>query len=177
MLRAKNAGAKAVVVWTVAVGMLSRLMNARAAMGWDVPIVGHPSLGSGEIRGLLDKPANWDKVYMVGYRSCSFDAQGKLPPRSAEFVGKLAGKVNLNDTLLWWVAAGNDAVHLIASAIEAKGDTGADIIADWNTINGYPGVFGEYSFSPTDHNGYPQDGVVMSKADSQKDGAFSLAPG
>ena len=79
----KQAGAKAIVVWTVAVGMLSRLMNARAAMGWDVPILGHPSLGSGEIRGLLDKPANWDRVYMVGYRSCSFDAAGKLPARSA----------------------------------------------------------------------------------------------
>ena len=177
MLRAKQAGAKAIVVWTVAVGMLSRLMNARGAMGWDVPILGHPSLGSGEIRGLLDKPANWDRVYMVGYRSCSFDASGKLPARSQDFVAKLAGKVNLADTLLWWVAAGSDAIHLIASAIEAKGDTGPDIIADWNTVHDYPGVFGAYSFSPTDHNGYPQDGVVMSQANSQKDGAFTLAPG
>lgn len=177
MLRARDAGARAIVIWTVAVGMISRVMNARAAMGWDVPILGHPSLGSGEIRGLLDKPGNWDKVYMVGYRSCSFDAGGKLPERSAQFVSSLAGKVDLSDTLLWWVACGNDAVHLVASAVEASGGSASpDIIGAWNKVQNYPGVFGAYSFSPTDHNGYPQDGVVMSQANSQKDGAFTLAP-
>ncbi len=178
MLRAKQSGAKAIVVWTVAVGLLSRLMNARASMGWDVPIVGHPALGAGDIRGLLDKPANWDKVYMVGYRSCSFDASGKLPARSQDFVTALAGKVSLADTLLWWVACGSDAVHLVASAVEASGaSAGPGIIADWNTLQGYPGVFGDYSFTATEHNGYPEDGVVMSVANSQRDGAFNLAPG
>ena len=176
MLRARDSGAKAIVVWTVAVGLLSRLMNARASMGWDVPILGHPSLGSGEVRGLLDKPANWDKVYAVGYRSCSFDAAGKLPERSQSFVTSLEGKVDLKDTLLWWVACGNDAVHLVASAVDEGGDGSAAIIAAWNKIHDYPGVFGAYAFSPTDHNGYPQDGVVMSRANSQKDGAFVLAP-
>ena len=177
MLRARDAGAKVIVVWTVAVGLLSRLMNTRATMGWDVPIIGHPALGAGEVRGLLDKPSNWDKVYMIGYRSCSFDAAGKLPERSAEFVAALAGKVDLHDTLLWWVAAGSDAVHLVASAVETgDGSTSPDIISAWNKVHDYPGVFGAYSFSPTDHNGYPQDGVVMSQANSQKDGAFVLAP-
>ena len=177
MLRARDAGARAIVVWTVAVGMLSRLMNARAAMGWDVPILGHPSLGAGDIRGLLDKPGNWDKVYMVGYRSCSFDAAGKLPERSARFVASVAGKADLHDTLLWWVACGNDAVHLVASAVESSGgSTSPDIVGAWNKVRDYPGVFGAYSFSSTDHNGYPQDGVVMSQANSQKDGAFNLAP-
>ncbi len=176
MLRARESGAKAIVIWTVAVGLLSRIMNARATMGWDVPILGHPALGAGEIRGLLDKPANWDKVYAVGYRSCSFDTAGKLPDRSQQFVAALAGKVNLQDTLLWWVACGNDAVHLVASAVEEGGDASGAIAAAWNKVHDYPGVFGAYSFSPTDHNGYPQEGVVMSLANSQKDGAFVLAP-
>ena len=176
MIRARDSGAKAIVVWTVAVGLLSRLMNARASMGWDVPILGHPSLGAGEVRGLLEKPANWDKVYMVGYRSCSFDAAGQLPERSRQFVASLAGKVNLSDTLLWWVACGNDAVHLVASAVETDGDGPGAIVTAWNKVQNYPGVFGTYSFSATDHNGYPQGGVVMSQAKSQKDGAFVLAP-
>ena len=176
MLRARDSGAKAIIVWTVAVGLLSRLMNARATMGWDVPILGHPSLGSGEIRGLLDKPANWDKVYMVGYRSCSFDSAGKLPERSQQFVSSLSGKVDLSDTLLWWVACGSDAVHLVASAVESGGETNQAIIAAWNKVHDYPGVFGDYSFTVTDHNGYPQGDVVMSRANSQKDGAFVLAP-
>ena len=178
MLRAKNAGAQAIVVWTVSVGMLSRLMNVRAAMGWDVPIIGHPSLGAGEIRNLLEKPANWDKVYCVGYRTCSFDAQGALPPRSAEFVKRVSGKIDLNDTLLWWVACGYDAVNLVAKAVDAKNATTSDAIcAYWNELKDYPGIYGEYTFTPTDHNGYPQGDVVMSRANSQKDGAFALAPG
>lgn len=178
MLRARDAGAKAIVIWTVAVGLISRVLNARAALGWDVPVVGHPSLGAGEVRGLLDKPSSWDKVYMVGYRTCSFDAAGKLPPRSEAFVADLAkAGVKLDDTLLWWVAAGHDAVRLIAAAIEATGSTAsADIIGNWNGVQNFPGVFGAYSFSPTQHNGYPQDEVVMSQAKSQRSGAFTLAP-
>lgn len=178
MLRAKSAGAKAIVVWSVSTGMLSRLMTVRAGLGWDVPIVGHPALGSGEVRSLLEKPAFWDKVYMVGYRSCSYDASGKLPARTQDFVGRLAGKVDLADTSLWWVACGYDAVHFVAKAVEARGaSTPEAIIAQWNATSGYPGIFGDYAFSPTEHNGYPQQDVVMSQANSQRDGAFMLAPG
>ncbi len=178
MLRARNAGAKAILVWTVSVGLLSRLMNVRAALGWDVPIVGHPSLGSGDIRNLIEKPANWNNVFAVGYRTCSFDAAGKLPQRSADFVQRLSGKVDLNDTALWWVACGYDAVNLIAAAVDATGTTTSDaIVGYWNGLKRYPGVFGEYTYSDSQHNGYPQDDVVMSLANSQKDGAFALAPG
>ena len=101
MLRMKNAGAKVIVVWSVSTGMEARLMNERGALGWDVPIVGHPALGSGDIRQLLEKVSNWEKVYMVGYASCSYDANGKLPARTAAFVARLAGKVSLDDTSLW----------------------------------------------------------------------------
>lgn len=178
MLRSRSGGAKSIVVWTVSVGLLSRLMNARASMGWDVPIVGHPSLGAGEVRNLLDRPENWEKVYMVGYKTCSFDANDKLPPRSQAFVDKLKGKVDLTDTSLWWVACGYDAVNLVVQAVQEKGAASSDaIIGYWNGLKRYPGIFGDYTFSDADHNGYPQDEVVMSRANSQKDGAFALAPG
>src|SRR5580698_10387034 len=49
MLRAKEAGAQAIVVWSVTTGMEARMFNTRAKMGWDVAFVGHPSLSSGEI--------------------------------------------------------------------------------------------------------------------------------
>ena len=179
MLRAKTAGARAIVVWSVSVGMLSRLMNVRNALGWEVPIVGHPSLGSGEIRGLLEKPGNWEQVFMVGYRSCSFGEDGKLPERSQAFVAKLAtAKVALHDTSLWWVACGYDAVKLIATAVESSGaSTSEAIIGVWNQTTAYPGIFGAYTYSPENHNGYPQADVVMSRANSQRDGTFALAPG
>jgi branched-chain amino acid transport system substrate-binding protein len=178
MLRARNAGAEVIVLWTVSTGMSARLFNTRGAMGWDVPFVGHPSIASGEIAGLVSKPANWDKVYAVGYRSCSYDAAGKLPAHSQELVDRLAGKVNLSETLLWWVACGVDAVNLVARAVEATGQsTSAAIIGNWNALAKYPGYFGTITFTPEQHNGYPVDEVVMSRANSAKSGAFALAPG
>ena len=178
MLRARNAGAEAIVVWSVSTGMEARMMNTRAAMGWDIPFVGHPSLSSGEIGSLVEKPANWEKVYAVGYRSCSYGADGKLPAKNQALVERLAGKVNLQDTLLWWVACGIDAVDLVAKAVEVTGSSSSEaIIGYWNGLTKYEGYFGNYAYSPTQHNGYPAADVVMSAASSAKNGTFALAPG
>jgi branched-chain amino acid transport system substrate-binding protein len=179
MLRARNAGAEVIVVWSVATGMEARMFNTRAAMNWDVPFAGHPSLASGDIGGLVEKPENWKKVYAIGYKSCSYDASGKLPPKSEELVDRLTkAGIGLNDTLLWWIAGGIDAIELFAKAIETGGSTdSAAIIAHLNSLNKYPGYFGNYSFSPTQHNGYPTDEIVMSEASTAKNGTFALAPG
>src|SRR5262249_13137165 len=145
MLRAKNAGAEAIVVWSVTTGMEARMFNTRAVMNWDVPFVGHPSMSSGEIAGLVEKPDNWKKVYAIGYQSCSYDASGKLPPKSQELVGRLTQATGtLHDTLLWWVAGGIDAVELFAKPVETSGSTERPgIIASLNTLNKYPGYFGD----------------------------------
>jgi branched-chain amino acid transport system substrate-binding protein len=177
MLRARNAGTEAIVVWSTSTGMDARLFNTRAAIGWDVPFVGHPSMSSGEIGNLVEKKANWEKVYAIGYRSCSYDDTGKLPPRSQELVERLKGKVSLSDTLLWWVAGGIDAVNLVAKAVETGSSSTEDIIKYWNSLKKYPGYFGDYTFSSTEHNGYPTEDVVMSAASTAKDGTFKFAPG
>jgi branched-chain amino acid transport system substrate-binding protein len=179
LLRAKNAGAEAIVVWSVTTGMEARMFNTRAAMNWDVPFVGHPSLASGEIAGLVEKPANWEKVYAIGYKSVSYDSAGKLPAKTQDLVDRLAkAKVAMNDTLLWWIAGGIDAVELFAKGIETSGSTeGPGIIAYLNSLSKYPGYFGDYTFTPTQHNGYPTDEIVMSEARSAKNGTFALAPG
>jgi branched-chain amino acid transport system substrate-binding protein len=178
MLRARNAGAEAIVVWSVSTGMDARMFNTRAVMGWDVPFVGHPSMSSGEVAKLIEKPANWQKVFTIGYRSCSYDAAGKLPARTQELVDRIKGKIELSDTLLWWVADSVDAINLFAKAVEATGGTAReDFIGYWNSLKDWPGYFGDYTFTPTQHNGYPGRDVVMSEAASSRDGAFALAPG
>ena len=179
LLRARNAGAEVIVVWSVTTGMEARMFNTRAAMNWDVSFVGHPSLSSGEIAGLVDKPDNWAKVYAIGYKSCSYDAAGKLPAKTQELVDRLTkAKVAMNDTLLWWIAGGVDAIELFAKAVETGGSTdGPGIIAYLNSLSKYPGFFGNYTFTPTQHNGYLTEEVVMSEARSAKNGTFALAPG
>jgi branched-chain amino acid transport system substrate-binding protein len=180
LLRAQAAGAKVVVLWSVATGMLARLMNVRAQIGWDVPFVGHPALGAGEVRDLLDKPSNWDKVYTLGFRSCSYNAAGKLPPRTEAFVARLREKgVKLSDTLLWWILEGHDLITLSAAAMKAAGGTDAAGIVKYLNAQeaGWPGLYCTYKFSPTQHNGLPTEEIVMSAANSAKDGAYNMAPG
>jgi branched-chain amino acid transport system substrate-binding protein len=179
LLRARNAGAEVIAVWSVSTGMDARMFNTRAAMNWDVAFVGHPSLASGEIAGLVEKPANWEKVYCIGYKSVSYDAAGKLPARTQDLVDRLIkAKVEINDTLLWWIAGGIDAIELFAKGVEVSGSTdSAGIIAYLNSLSKYPGYYGDYTFTPTQHNGYPTDDVVMSAANSAKNGTFALAPG
>jgi branched-chain amino acid transport system substrate-binding protein len=115
---------------------------------------------------------------MVGYRSCSFGADGKLPARSQAFVDRIKGKIELADTVLWWVTCAVDAVNLIAKAVGETGSTENEkLIGYFNTVKQYPGLFGDYTFTPQQHNGYPTEEVVMSAANSQRDGAYALAPG
>jgi branched-chain amino acid transport system substrate-binding protein len=178
MLRMKSGGAEAIVIWTVSTGLISRLMNTRAQMGWDVPFIGHPAMGSGEVGKLIAKPSNWEKTYILGFKNCSYGENGKLPDRVQAFVDKVKGKIELNDTTLWWVLDGYDAIDLITSAVRETGSSDPDaIIGYWNGLTNYPGLYATYTFNKEQHNGLPTSDLVMSEANSQKMGAYKLAPG
>jgi branched-chain amino acid transport system substrate-binding protein len=178
MLRMQAAGAEAIMPWSVNAGFLSRLINTRGQMNWDVPIVGQTTLGSGQTRALLDKPEYWTKVYPNNFRSCCFDANGKLPDRTTAFVERLrSAKIDMSDTLLWWIALGYDGVRMIADAVKSAGSKPEQIVGYWNELNNFPGVYGDISFTPEQHDGYPDNEIVMCEANSLKDGAFNLAPG
>lgn len=179
LLRMRSGGAEAIMPWSVNAGFLARIINTRAELGWDVPIVGQTTLGSGQTKALLTKPENWEKVYPNNFRNLSYDSKGQLPPQSAEFVERLkASKVDFADTLLWWVALGYDGPRLIAEALREAGTAPADITAYWNTkVTNWKGVYGTIKWSPENHDGFQQDEIIMVRANSLKDGAFSLAPG
>jgi branched-chain amino acid transport system substrate-binding protein len=178
MLRMREAGAQAIVPWTVSTGMIARLLNARGAMGWDVPFVGHQAMGSGEVGHLLQKPEYWNNVFNEGFKNCSLDAAGKLPARTQDFVDHARGKMSLVNTSLWWIVSAVDAIQLVADAVSKTDSSSPEaIIGYWNTLTKYPGLFADYTFSPTQHNGFPSDELVMSVASSEHDGAYALAPG
>ena len=58
-LRMQSSGTEAIMPWSVNAGFLARIINTRAQLGWDVPIVGQTTLGSGQTRDLLEKPEYW----------------------------------------------------------------------------------------------------------------------
>ena len=178
LLRMQSAGAEAIMPWSVNAGFLSRIINTRGQMGWDVPIVGQTTLGSGQTKDLLEKLDYWAKVYPNNFRNVCYAPGGKLPERTVEFLGRVkSAKIDMGDTLLWWIALGYDSPRLIAQAMKAVGTEPKQVVGYLNKLKGFPGVYGDISFTAEQHNGYPDDEIVMVEANSLKDGAFNLAPG
>ena len=178
ILRMRNAGAEAIMPWSVNPGFLSRIINTRGQMQWDVPIVGQTTLGSGQTMALLEKPEYWAKVYPNNFRPVCYSPDGKLSDRTAAFIERLkSAKIEVSDTLLWWVAVGYDSPYLIAEAMKKAGTEPNQVVGYLNNLKGYGGVYGDISFTPDRHDGYPDEQVVMVEANSLKNGAFKLAPG
>jgi branched-chain amino acid transport system substrate-binding protein len=178
LLRMQSAGAEAIMPWSVNAGFLSRIINTRGQMGWDVPIVGQTTLGSGQTKDLLEKPDYWAKVYPNNFRPVCYGAGGTLTDRTKAFLDRLkSAKIDMGDTLLWWIALGYDSPRMIAEAMKSAGTEPEQIVGYLNQLKGFPGVYGDITFTPQQHNGYPDDEVVMVEANSLKNGAFNLAPG
>jgi branched-chain amino acid transport system substrate-binding protein len=178
LLRMRDAGAEAIMPWSVNAGFLARICNARGQMNWDVPIVGQTTLGSGQTKALLEKPEYWAKVYSNNFKKCCYDAGGKLPEKATAFRERLAKeKIDMADTLLWWIACGFDAMNVIAETVKNAGSTPAEITGYWNKLTNWQGVYSSLTYTPEQHNGLPDEEVVMCQANSLRDGAFNIAPG
>jgi branched-chain amino acid transport system substrate-binding protein len=178
ILRMRNAGAEAIMPWSVNPGFLSRIINTRGQMQWDVPIVGQTTLGSGATSALLEKPQYWANVYPNNFRPVCFDSSGKLTDRTASFIERLKkANVEFADTLLWWIAVGYDSPYLIAEAMKSGGTEPEKVVAYLNGLKQFAGVYGNIAFTSEQHNGYPDEQIVMVEANSLKNGAFKLAPG
>lgn len=179
MAKAKAAGADVVMPWSAATGLLARLLNARGDMGWDVPVVGHPALMAAQIRALLNKPEYWQNTFAAGYLSTTYDAAGKLPPRTQELVDKMRPRLGGKeiDVLFWWIAMGYDTVKVIEHAVKTAGSTDpAAVQKALENTSHYEGVYGTYKWGPDLRNGFPDDEMAMNVANTFKDGSFKLAP-
>src|SRR5437016_2355234 len=89
ILRMQAAGAEAIMPWSVNAGFLSRIINTRGQMQWDVPIVGQTTLGSGQTKALLEKPDYWAKVYPNNFRPVCYAPGEKLADRTTAFLDRL----------------------------------------------------------------------------------------
>jgi len=179
MAKARAAGADIVMPWSAATGLLGRLLNARGEMGWNVPVVGHPSLMAAQIRKLLNKPEYWEGAYAAGYLSTTYGADGKLPERTQALVDKVRQKMGGGeiDVLFWWVAMGYDTVKIIEHAIKTAGSTdGAAIQKVLENTREFKGVYATYTWSATERNGFPDSNMAVNPANTFKDGSFKLAP-
>ncbi|HZP93739.1 MAG TPA: ABC transporter substrate-binding protein [Burkholderiales bacterium] len=177
--KARAAGADVLMPWSAATGLLARLLNTRGAMQWNVPIVGHPALMAPPVKPLLNKLEYWDNVYAAGYVSTTYDAKGRLPPRTQALMDKLRPRFGGReiDFMFWWVALGYDTVKIIEHAIKTAASTDPAAIqkALENTRN-FEGVYATYSWGPDARNGFPDHSIVINLGGSFKDGSYRAAP-
>lgn len=177
--KAKAAGADVIMPWSAATGLIARILNTRGDMNWNVPIVGHAAIMAAPIRKLLNKPAYWDNAYATGYISTTYGADGKLPERTQVLIDKMRAKLGGGeiDFMFWWVALGYDTVKVIEHAINKAGSTDpAAIQKALEDTKQFKGVYATYSWSAQQRNGFPDHNIVMSIANTFKDGSFKPAP-
>jgi branched-chain amino acid transport system substrate-binding protein len=177
--KARAAGADVVMAWSAATGVLARLLNARGDAGWNVPVIGHPSLMALPLKQLLNKPTYWENVYGSGYVATSFNAQGKLPERTQALVDRIRPSLGGRDIdiLFWWVGLGYDAVKMAEHGIRKAGSTDAAAIQKaLETTTGFKGVLATFSYAPDKRDGFPDDNMAIDVANTFKDGSFGLAP-
>ncbi len=176
--KAKAAGAEAIMPWSAATGLLARLFNTRGDMGWDVPIVGHPAMMAPPVRPLLNKPEYWKNAFAAGYLSTTYDASGKLPPRTQALMDRIRPKLGKGeiDFMFWWIALGYDTVKIVEHAVKTAGSTDAAAIGKvLENTRDFPGVYATYSWSKENRNGFPDHNIVVNVAGSFKDGSFTAA--
>lgn len=169
LLKAKEAGADVITEWSNATGFVARLVNARGEQNWNVPIVGHPTILQEQVAKLLTKRAYWDNVYGLGYAHEVVDAQGKLPANVQAFLDKH------KDGVAPFMAAGLPAFlqGQAAVAIYAAGLTKAGDIDPFKVkaaLESIPVInvpYGPFIYTPTDHNGFQDDGIKLVNANAQ----------
>ena len=176
--KARAAGADVIMPWSAATGLLARMLNTRGDMQWDVPVVGHPAIMALPIKPLLNKPEYWEKVYAAGYKSTTYRPDGTLPERTQKLMEairpRFGGRI---DFTFWWVALGYDCVKIIEHAITKAGST--DPAAIQKALEGtdkFEGVYGLYSWSPENRNGFPDGEILVVRANTFREGSFEAAP-
>jgi len=93
------------------------------------------------------------------FPSVCYSPDGKLADRTTAFLERLrSARIDLSDTLLWWVAVGYDSPHLIAEAMKMSAPN-RNRSSAISTAQAYPGVYGDISFTPERHDGYPDEEV------------------
>jgi branched-chain amino acid transport system substrate-binding protein len=169
LLKAREAGADVITEWSNATGFVGRLVNARGEQGWNVPLVGHPTILQEQVAKLLTKRSYWDNVYGVGYQHEIVDAQGKLPAGVQAFLDKH------KDTIAPYMAAGlpaflqaHAAVTIYAAGLTKAGDTDPfKVKAALESIPVIDPPYGRFIYTATDHNGFQDDGIKLVNANAQ----------
>jgi branched-chain amino acid transport system substrate-binding protein len=170
VMKAKEAGADVVQVWTNATGLAARILNARGALGWDVPVVGHTNLVGAEVRGLVDKPEYLKAIYGITYSNTVYDDTGKLAPRAQEFIDRTGKSIEpFMGAGLYVPLLGSATVQIYELGVKkANSFDAAKVAAALETMGTIVTSFGNFTYSATSHSGFAPESLEFVAAGSDR---------
>ncbi len=123
-------------------------MKNRKSLGLTIPVIGAAALGQPLFLQLAGESA--EGMYIVTYLR-----HGDYTPPQKALISFMSSK-GLGEQPRTWTAAGWDAIHLFAKAIEASGKnpTPVNVRDELEKIRGYKVSTGEVNMSPEDHSGH-----------------------
>ena len=168
VLKAKEAGADVLQVWTNATGLMARILNARGGLNWNVPVVGHTNLIGSEVRGLVDNKDYLKEVYGITYANTIYDDSGKLPPKAQEFVDRVGKTIEPNlGASLYVPLLGSGIVQIYEAGVKKANSFDPEkVTAALETLGPIPTSFGTFTYSKTDHTGYAVESLDFVAAGS-----------
>ena len=179
LLRMRSAGAEVIMPWSVNAGFLSRILNTRGAdgLGRADRRPDHAGLrpdqgAAGEARVLEQGLLRTTSATAATQRRASC----RRAPRSSS-TGCARPRSRWATRCCGGSRSATTRRRLIAEAVKAAGSAPDEITGYWNELKAWPGVYGDITWTPEQHNGFPDSEVVMCEANSLRDGAFNLAPG
>lgn len=175
--KARDSGAELLIVWSASTGLNARILNARGDTGWDVPVVGQPTLGYGATGDLLSTPDNWKNAFHTGFRNSTRNPDGSVPELTAKFLETNESTIqSVLPNGLPVILLGYSAVHILAKAVEDAGSTDPDALkAALEAFSGVALPYANFRYTPEIHNGFPDDGVVMNVSNSLSGGLYDQA--
>ncbi|MBS3957010.1 MAG: ABC transporter substrate-binding protein [Clostridiales bacterium] len=164
--------AEAVVLWNAGAEAATVAKNM-ATLGFEIPLFG--SHGNARVEFIDGAGAAAEGFRFAAGKVLVPEAYGEGTPEyevATDFIERYTERFGkAPDT---FAGHAYDALHLIVEAMKRlpEGFSASDLRDEIEATDGFVGIGGTFTFSPTDHNGMSEENLVMYQI---KDGAWTLA--
>ena len=176
VIKARDAGADVLLVWSASSSFMARVLTARGEQKWTVPAICAPIALNAQITDLVKKDY-LDGAVGVGFHHLAVDGNGKFAPGIEAMLAAQAAVVGPQlKNGITWILLGYASTHLWAAAVEKAGSPDTDgVIKALESMGTVETLFGKVGFGPDNREGLSMDEYALFTISSFHNGGFSLA--
>jgi branched-chain amino acid transport system substrate-binding protein len=153
LTKLRQAGVETLLAFPVDPGDGGRILRDMATMGWKIPLIGIPHLGSDEAVELAGKAA-LENVHVLAWRNLTYTDTAEPPAQVRRFLDGMKRKYGGIKYSLYYMVQSYDAPYILKFAMEAAGSTEGPKVAAAleGRLKGWQGVQGPYTASKESHD-------------------------